>query len=60
VVLWLAPEVAGYLGERINAFVPGNPGLKSAATWFDGHLSLGLMFLSFALFMVTRTVSRLT
>jgi hypothetical protein len=55
----LSPDAAAFVGHRLTAMLPDELKANAAASWFDGHNSLALMYLSMVLFFVTRTVSRL-
>ena len=59
VLVSLSPDVADFLGHTLAGAVPEELKANVAASWFDGHQSIGLMYLSMVLFFVTRTVSRL-
>ena len=59
IVVALSPEAAAVISERLALYVPEHLRTTSAALWFDGHESVALIYLSGALFFVTRTVTRL-
>jgi len=55
----LSPDAAAFIGQKLASLLPEELKANAAASWFDGHSSIGLMYLSMVLFFVTRTVSRL-
>ena len=59
VLVSLSPDAAAVVGQQLASALPDELKSNAAASWFDGHQSLGLLYLSMALFFVTRTVSRL-
>lgn len=59
VLVSLSPEAAAFVGQKLTSALPDELRTHAAASWFDGHQSIGLVYLSMALFFVTRTVSRL-
>jgi hypothetical protein len=59
VLAYLSPDTAAIVGQKMTAALPDEMKTTAAASWFDGHQSLALMYLSMVLFFVTRTFSRL-
>ena len=59
VLVYLSPDAAAFLGNKLLAALPEDMKANAAASWFDGHKSLALIYLSMVLFFVTRPVSRL-
>ena len=59
VLVSLSPDAAAYVGHKLMSALPDEMKTNAAASWFDGHQSVALMYLSLMLFFVTRTVSRL-
>jgi len=59
VLVSLSPETAAFVGHKLSSALPEELKANAAASWFDGHQSLGLVYLSMVLFFITRTVSRL-
>ena len=59
VLVYLSPDVAAFLGHKLTAAVPEELQGNAAASWFSGHQSTALIYLSMVLFFITRTVSRL-
>ena len=50
---------AAVVAQKVTGMLPDELKFSSAGSWFDGHQSIGLAYLSGALFFVMRTVSRL-
>ena len=59
VLVFLSPETATFVGHKLSSALPDELKANAASSWFDGHQSLGLVYLSMVLFFITRTVSRL-
>ena len=59
VLFALSPEAAAVVAQKVTGMLPDELKFSSAGSWFDGHQSIGLAYLSGALFFVMRTVSRL-
>ena len=59
IVLALSPDAVALVSTQFDAVFPPELRWKAAATWFDGHQSIGLVYLSVAFVFVTRTISRL-
>jgi hypothetical protein len=59
VILSLSPDAVALVTSHVGGILPEEFRWKSASMWLDGHQSIGLVYLSGALFFVTRTVSRL-
>lgn len=55
----LSPDTAAIVGQRLASTLPDELKGNAAASWFDGHQTIGLLYLSMVLFFITRTVSRL-
>jgi hypothetical protein len=59
ILMAVSPDAAAIVSERLAVYVPEQLRSTSAALWFDGHASIGLMYLSGGFFFLTRTVTRL-
>ena len=55
----LSPDAAAAITQRVALYIPKQIRSTSVALWFHGHQSIALVYLSCAVFFVTRTVARL-
>lgn len=59
ILVSLSPDASVLVMDKLASFLPAAVKGNAASAWFDGHQPAALMYLSLALFFVTRTVSRL-